>query len=171
MTSTESKRQCERVVVGIDGSPVSISALRWAAGYASATGRILEVVVVWDWYRSPGWYVPILIGLDPEGDAKHVLEKALIDLESDWTHLSTTSRVVEGNPAPILVDASRDASMLVVGCRGHGEFAGMLLGSVSEYCATHARCRSWCIATTSERSKTTARLNSLRGRSILQRRG
>jgi nucleotide-binding universal stress UspA family protein len=140
MTSTDTEGTRETVVVGIDGSPNSIRALRWAAGYASSTGRTLEVVVVWDWYRSPGWYTPILIGLDPEGDAKHVLEKALIDLRSDWPHLSMTSRVVQGKPAPILADVSRDASMLVVGSRGHGEFAGMLLGSVSEYCATHAHC-------------------------------
>ena len=48
--------------------------------------------------------------------------------------------VVEGHPAPALVDASRGASLLVVGSRGHGEFAGMLLGSVSEHCVTKAHC-------------------------------
>ncbi len=140
MTSTDTERTSAKIVVGIDGSPASISALRWAAKYASLAGETLEVVVVWDWYRSPGWYTPILAGLDPEGDAKHVLEKALIDLECEWPHLSMTSRVVEGNPSPILVDVSKGASLLVVGSRGHGEFTGMLLGSVSERCATHAHC-------------------------------
>lgn len=140
MTSTDSVRTNERIVVGIDGSAASLNALRWAAAYASSTGGTVEVVVVWDWYRSPGWYTPVLAGLDPEGDAKHVLEKALSVLRSEWPDLSVASRVVEGNPSPILADASRDASMLVVGCRGHGEFTGMLLGSVSEHCATRAHC-------------------------------
>jgi nucleotide-binding universal stress UspA family protein len=140
MTSADAERMGERIVVGIDGSPTSINALRWAARHASLTGEKIEVVVVWDWYKSPGWYTPILAGLDPERDAKHVLEKTLMEIESEWPGLSMTSRVVEGNPCPILSEASKDASMLVVGSRGLGEFAGMLLGSVSQYCATHACC-------------------------------
>ncbi len=130
----------EKIVVGIDGSPSSIDALRWAAAQASLTHGTLEVVVVWDWYKSPGWYTPVLAGLDPEGDAKRVLEKALTDVTSLWPDLSISSRVVEGNPSPILSDASRNATLLVVGSRGHGEFTGMLIGSVSEYCTTHAHC-------------------------------
>ena len=140
MPSSDSDATGRPIVLGIDGSPISISALRWSARYAALTGHSLEVIVVWDWYRSPGWYTPVLAGLDPQGDATHVLEKALIDLESEWPDLSIRSRVVEGNPSPVLTEASKSASMLVVGSRGHGEFTGMLLGSVSEYCATHARC-------------------------------
>ena len=139
-TSSDTKDSDERIVVGIDGSATSINALRWAAGYASLTAKAIEVIVVWDWYRSPGWYTPILAGLDPQGDATHLLEEALMDIESGWPDLPMKSRVVEGNPSPILTEASKGASMLVVGSRGHGEFTGMLLGSVSEYCATHAHC-------------------------------
>jgi len=47
---------------------------------------------------------------------------------------------VQGHPAPVLVEASKGADLLVIGCRGHGEFAGMLIGSVSEFCATNAHC-------------------------------
>ena len=47
---------------------------------------------------------------------------------------------MSGHPAPILVEASKGADLLVVGSRGHGEFVGMLIGSVSEYCATNAHC-------------------------------
>ena len=68
MTRADAERIGERIVVGIDGSPTSINALRWAARYASLTGEKIEVVVVWDWYKSPGWYTPILAGLDPERD-------------------------------------------------------------------------------------------------------
>jgi len=48
--------------------------------------------------------------------------------------------VVEGPPAPTLVEASHRADLLVVGSRGHGEFTGMLIGSVSNHCASHAHC-------------------------------
>lgn len=130
----------DRILVGIDGSTSSIHALRWAATQASLTHGTLEVIVVWDWYRNPGWYTPVLAGLDPEGDAKHVLQKALTDLRSQWPDVSISSRVMEGNPSPILSDASKNSTLLVVGSRGHGEFSGMLIGSVSQYCATHAHC-------------------------------
>jgi nucleotide-binding universal stress UspA family protein len=48
--------------------------------------------------------------------------------------------VVEGHPAPVLVEASKAADLLVVGNRGHGEFVGMVIGSVSEHCAANAHC-------------------------------
>ena len=54
--------------------------------------------------------------------------------------ISIDPSVIEGHPAPLLVKASSGADLLVVGSRGHGEFAGMLLGSVSEHCVTNAHC-------------------------------
>lgn len=140
MTSIPTEPATGRIVVGIDGSPSSIAALRWAASYASLSGGTLEIVVAWDWYKNPGWYTPIVTDLDPEGDARHVIEKAALEIEAEWPDVPIESRVIEGNPSPTLCDASKGASLLVVGSRGHGEFAGMLLGSVSEHCATHAHC-------------------------------
>jgi len=55
------------------------------------------------------------------------------------SHLVTT-RVVHGHPAQVLLDAADGAALLVVGSRGHGGFAGTLLGSVSQHCVYHARC-------------------------------
>jgi nucleotide-binding universal stress UspA family protein len=55
------------------------------------------------------------------------------------SHLVTT-RVVHGHPAQVLLDAANRADLLVVGSRGHGAFAGALLGSVSQHCVRHARC-------------------------------
>jgi nucleotide-binding universal stress UspA family protein len=54
--------------------------------------------------------------------------------------ISVQATIVEGRPAMVLVEASERADLLVVGSRGHGEFAGMLLGSVSEHCVTNAHC-------------------------------
>jgi nucleotide-binding universal stress UspA family protein len=48
--------------------------------------------------------------------------------------------VVEGAPAPVLLEAAKGADLLVVGMRGHGGFVGLLLGSVSQQCAHHAPC-------------------------------
>ena len=138
--STPNVSDPQRIVVGMDGSPTSIDALQWAAGQATLLKGTIEVIVAWDWYKAVGWYVPVLVGLDPEGDAKHVLEECLTDIRAEWPDLSIRGRLAEGSPSPILVEASKDAALLVVGSRGHGEFAGMLLGSVSEYCATHAHC-------------------------------
>ena len=49
-------------------------------------------------------------------------------------------RVVEGYPAGVLLDAAKDADLLVVGSRGHGELSGVLLGSVGLHCASQATC-------------------------------
>ena len=61
-------------------------------------------------------------------------------VRATYPDLSIDPRVVSGHPAPILVEASKGADLLVVGSRGHGEFVGMLIGSVSEYCAANAHC-------------------------------
>ena len=50
------------------------------------------------------------------------------------------SRIVKGHPSPVLIEPSRGADLLVVGSRGHEEFVGMLLGSVSDHCVSNATC-------------------------------
>ena len=73
-------------------------------------------------------------------DAHKMLTDALAPLRAAHAEITVQSTVVEGHPAPVLVAASKGADLLVVGSRGHGEFAGMLIGSVSEHCATNAHC-------------------------------
>jgi len=129
-----------RIVVGIDGSSPSLDALDWAARQADLTGSSLEVVMTWMWPSSYGWAVPVPTDFDPEEDVRRSLEAALERVRARHPDLRVDPRVVSGHPAPVLVDASKGADLLVVGSRGHGEFVGMLIGSVSEYCATNAHC-------------------------------
>jgi len=129
-----------RIVVGIDGSPSSIDALAWAAHQADLTGSSLEIVMTWQLPSSYGWAVPVPDDFDPEEDVRKALETVVAAVRAEHPDVSIDSRVVSGHPAPILVRASKGADLLVVGSRGHGEFVGMLIGSVSEYCATNAHC-------------------------------
>jgi len=129
-----------RIVVGIDGSPASIDALNWAARQAEMTNSTLEIVMTWDWPSSYGWAMPFPSDYDPEESVQKVLEQAAADLRTKYSGTEIKVREAQGHPAPVLVEASKGASLLVVGSRGHGEFVGMLIGSVSEHCATNAHC-------------------------------
>lgn len=128
------------VVTGVDGSEPSKAALAWAADYARLSGAPLEVIVAWHIPSAYDWTVPMPDDWDPEADAKEMLEREVTEVLGPTLPPDVTLSVVEGPPARVLADASRSASLVVVGSRGRGEFAGMLLGSVSAFVATHARC-------------------------------
>ena len=129
-----------KIVVGHDGSASSQRALSWAARQAVLTGSTLEIVMTWEWPTSYGWAVPVPTDFDPESDIQKVLDSAVAGVLSEHPGLRVEPRLINGHPAPVLVEASKDADLLVVGSRGHGEFVGMLIGSVSEHCATNAHC-------------------------------
>ena len=136
----EPEASTARIVVGIDGSDASINALDWAARQANLTHSILDMIVTWEWPTNYGWGVYLPEDYSPSGGAPDLLSKVADGLRAKYPDMEMTTRVVEGHPSPALVDASKGADLLVVGSRGHGEFVGMLIGSVSEYCATHAHC-------------------------------
>lgn len=129
-----------RIVVGVDGSASSLDALSWAARQAELTAASLEVLTTWELPSSYGWSAPVPDDFDPAGDIRGTLEAALAPLRTAHPGVRIEARVVGGHPAPVLVEASKGADLLVVGSRGHGEFVGMVIGSVSEYCAAHAYC-------------------------------
>lgn len=129
-----------RVVVGCDGSRYSNGALHWGARQARLTGAVLQPVIGWHWPKSYGYALPVPREYDPAADARQVLDAALQPILEEYPDLDIEPTVVEGAPALSLVALSTDADVLVVGTRGHGEFVGMLIGSVSEYCLTHANC-------------------------------
>ena len=128
------------IVAGFDGSPPSLDALAWAARQAVLTGSTLQIVMTWEWPSSYGWAVPIPDDFDPEADVRQAVDTAIAGLRAEHPDLVVDARLVNGHPAPTLVEASKEADLLVVGSRGHGEFVGMLIGSVSTYCVTNAHC-------------------------------
>lgn len=128
------------ILVGIDGSPSSRSALDWAARQASLAREPLLAIMTWEWPHDLGFAPPLPHDYDPVADARHVLDEAVQAARAAHPEVEIRSSVTQGRAAAALVEASRDASLLVVGSRGHGGFAGMLLGSVSQHCVTNAHC-------------------------------
>jgi len=129
-----------RIVVGVDGSPLSVEALQWAVTQAQLTASVLEVVMAWEWPPAIAWSVPLPDDWDPEAEAQRSLESIVGSARLANPDLKMDVRLAEGNPTPVLVEASDGADLLVVGSRGSGGFKGMLLGSVGEHCAAKARC-------------------------------
>lgn len=129
-----------RVVVGVDGSACSVAALHWAAHYAEMTEGYVEALTTWEWPVTYGAAMVVPTGYDPDVDARKVLETALEPVRDAHPGVVFKPVVVQSHPAPALVEASQGADLVVVGSRGHREFAGMLLGSVSQHCVTNAHC-------------------------------
>jgi nucleotide-binding universal stress UspA family protein len=129
----------QKIVVGIDGSMSSIDALRWAVQQARLTGSVVQAVMAWQ-YPPAGMVPSDPADLDFKAEARQALDAAIEGVISDASPIEVTRVVEEGEPGPALVQAAKGAALLVVGSRGHGEVVGMLIGSVSEYCVTHAHC-------------------------------
>ena len=126
-----------KIVVGVDGSPQSEHALRWAAEQARLTGGELHAVIAWQLPASYG-FAAVYDDVDWAGDAREILDRTIKAAlgDDDGVH----RHVREGHPAAVLVDAAESADLLVVGSRGPGGFAGLLLGSVSRHVVAHAAC-------------------------------
>ena len=132
------------VVVGVDGSAESVTALKWAADYAAATGATITAVLSWHYPAQVG---PAPVGVAPKpvtdevrAHMQETLDKALTEVFGTSTPANVQTKLDYGHPAAVLVDESREADLLVVGHRGHGAFTGMLVGSVSMHCVTNAAC-------------------------------
>lgn len=136
---TEPRPDDRRIVVGVDGSPESKLALRWAARIAATEHAVIDVVGAWDFPPSGGW-AALPDGYSPKLEMDKVVIETVDEVFGADRPVGTTVRTAQGNPAAVLLRASSDAAMLVVGSRGHGGFMGLLLGSVSAKVAEHATC-------------------------------
>jgi len=136
-----------RIVVGVDGSQTSREALRWAAEEALAhDGTELHVVHAWD-EPSVGAGVGVTPGrraaAAPEGQhqaAQELVTDVVRQELGDNPHARVRPSIGRGSAAAVLLEAAKGADLLVVGSRGLGGFAGLLLGSVSAKMASHAPC-------------------------------
>lgn len=131
------------VVVGVDGSDGGQRALGVALGEAKLRSARLRVVTAWHMsamaYGTGGMVPDVDPALFEEG-ASAALDAALAALSERATGIELERVLRMGQPAKILVEEASGADLLVVGSRGHGGFAGLLLGSVSHQCAMHASC-------------------------------
>lgn len=127
------------VVVGIDGSPDSHRALKWAMDEAARVpSRFVLVHGVEVGVAAASPYGTGVLFEQLEEGGRTILDEVLAEVRA--AGFEAEGRVEVGSAAHALIEASRDADLLVVGCRGHGGFAGLLLGSVSAACAHHAHC-------------------------------
>lgn len=128
-----------KIVVGLDGSPSSAAALAWARREARLRDVPLDVVLVFEplsYGSIRGYPFPSQeVEQAARANAQRVLDDAEIDDVQVERHL-----IRAGDAATALIERSHQADLLVVGSRGHGGFAGLLLGSVSQKCVQHAAC-------------------------------
>ena len=134
------------IVVGVDHSAGAKAALRFALEEARLRQATLRVVHAWQlgYIGATGLEgaLPAIGGEleDFRQGAEAALEETLTDVGADTDGVAIERRVDQGTAAAVLVEESRGADLLVVGSRGHGGFAQLLLGSVSQQCAQHAFC-------------------------------
>ena len=134
----------DAIVVGIDGSETSLRALRWAAAIAGKRHEPLHVVYAFA--PLAGFYgagLPVLHEAydDLRGAGRKVLDEAVRTArETAGENVRITSEMPNDPPVPLLVDRSRRARMLVLGCSGAGGFTGMLAGSTTVAVSAHAEC-------------------------------
>ncbi|HLR56688.1 MAG TPA: universal stress protein [Beutenbergiaceae bacterium] len=158
------------IVVGSDGSPASSAAVEEAGRLASQTGANLKIVVAYDAPSNAPW----LIAHYPEevkgGSEQNVWTRQVFDPDLDGTSGEQRQReaagiaheaadrvaqrypevpidlvVISGRPERAIVDAADEASLIVVGARGRGDFASLLLGSVSRDVIQHADCTVYVV--------------------------
>ncbi|MFJ4184456.1 universal stress protein [Kitasatospora sp. NPDC089509] len=132
-----------QIVVGVDGSPASEQALRWAIDYAKAVGGTVAAVAAWEYPAFYGWggtAAPSEESFNPEELAGRTLSETVAKVAGADPGVRIVETVMPGNAAGALLQAAKGAALLVVGSRGLGGFSGVLLGSVSRHVTEHAPC-------------------------------
>ncbi|MEW9547371.1 universal stress protein [Nonomuraea sp. NPDC050783] len=125
------------VVAGVDGSAEGLRVLDFALAEAGARGVRLRAVQAWAWPHPVG-FGPA--DRDGEQDVLRELRTLLAGRRGRHPDVEVVAEVVHGHPVEVLKEAAAGADLLVVGTRGHGRLAGMIIGSVSQALLHHAPC-------------------------------
>lgn len=134
----------QRIVVGVDGSEFSTTALRLAGRMATSLNAPLEVITCLgtsDFFLAS--HLPEERTASPgelEETAKRLVEQSLERAFGSSRPEQLSRQIKFGPPAKVLIEESKDAQLLVVGRRGQGGFLAQVMGSVSGACAAHAHC-------------------------------
>jgi nucleotide-binding universal stress UspA family protein len=135
-----------RIVVGVDGSPASKVALRTAAQLAELTAATIDALGVWEYPIAYAIGQGAAMGFggesgwSPENDARKMLIATVDEVFGPHRPTGLRTPLLCGHPAKCILAQAEGASLIVVGSRGHGGFAGLMLGSVSAKCAASAPC-------------------------------
>lgn len=131
------------VVVGVDGSELSVDAIDFAFEQAQARNVTLTAVMAWhDPVRTgPGDLLPLVYDVDElREESAALLAESIAGHTEKYPDVVVEQELVRGHPDDVLIDAGRSAELLVVGSRGRGAFRGLLLGSTSRSLVHHAPC-------------------------------
>ncbi|RRO18642.1 universal stress protein [Saccharopolyspora rhizosphaerae] len=127
-----------RIVAAVDGSPPSLSALRWAVDHARDTDATITAVTAWTVPDLYDWPMPTAEQLDlaTTNALREIVRGTVPEAELPRVRLHTAG----GHAAEVILDCAEGADLLVVGHRGMGTFARALIGSTARYCVDHATC-------------------------------
>jgi nucleotide-binding universal stress UspA family protein len=126
-------------VVGVDGSDNARRAAEWAVD--QAIGRDVRIIVLATWtvpLVTTGM-LPTALALPDWSELESALQRSTEAMATELSRdgVEVQARIAQGPAAHVLIEASREADLLVVGARGLGRFRGLVLGSVSQRCASH----------------------------------
>ena len=128
------------IVVGVDGSEHADRALEFAAGEATLRGARLVIICAWELPTIISGSAPPRYFEDLRHEAERIVQAAVARAAALQPGLSGEGKAIEGQPAAVLLKEAEHADMIVVGSRGRGGFASLLLGSVSQQVLHHAMC-------------------------------
>jgi nucleotide-binding universal stress UspA family protein len=137
------ERSTGPVVVGVDGSPLSDLAVQFAVEEAALHGTELVAVHAYEYpvRTGPGDVVPLVFDTEAlRAEEDRVLAESVAGLADRYPEVPITRRLIPGRAALALIEESTTAQMIVVGARGRGGFAGLVLGSVSHAVLHHSSC-------------------------------
>jgi nucleotide-binding universal stress UspA family protein len=133
----------DALVVAVDGSPKGVAALRFAARLAQQIGTTLHVLLVWNLIIGPAPDAPLdepASEQDRQREAERVLAAFVEANLSEQERAVVQQHAVHANVSPLLHEVSKVAAHMIVGSRGRGGVAGLLLGSTSEELVRRGRC-------------------------------